>query len=411
MGTGAAVSFENVSKNYLLTHHNSPRRLPFVFAGRGNRDEKFTALSGITAEIQEGQVLGIIGKNGAGKSTLLKVLSGVTPPSTGRVIVRGRLLPLLELGIGFHPQLTGRENVYLNGAILGLSRKQTDAKFDQIAEFAELGQFIDEPVKRYSSGMFVRLAFSVAAHMDPDILVADEILSQGDAGFEKKCLRKIQEMSIEGRTIILVSHAIATIEALCDRVWVMREGKLAFDGPTLDGIAEYFKLYGGIQEYGRSLEDWKDRSGTGKARVINVGFYGNAGSEQTRFKMGEPVTMRMSVRFNEPIKTPEISMALLTPQRHCLFSSHLSDCKPLPDRETGIATFSISIPPLLMPGDYLVALSTWKPGEVFDQVENVLAFTVMPEPASDDFRPDGRWGNLFLRLNWAEDQVEQRTAR
>jgi lipopolysaccharide transport system ATP-binding protein len=189
--------------------------------------------------VEQGEVLGVIGRNGAGKSTLLKILSRVTAPTSGRIRVKGRVASLLEVGTGFHPELTGRENIYLNGAILGMNRREIDRKFDEIVDFAEVEKFIDTPVKRYSSGMYVRLAFAVAAHLEPEILLVDEVLAVGDAEFQKKCLGKIGEVATEGRTVLFVSHNMNAVETLCSRAVLIQQGSLSQIGKTREAISSY----------------------------------------------------------------------------------------------------------------------------------------------------------------------------
>jgi lipopolysaccharide transport system ATP-binding protein len=204
--------------------------------------EEFWALKGIDFEVKQGDVVGVIGRNGAGKSTLLKVLSRITEPTTGRVRIRGRVASLLEVGTGFHPELTGRENIYLNGAILGMARAEIRRKFDEIVAFAEVEKFLDTPVKRYSSGMYVRLAFGVAAHLEPEILVVDEVLAVGDAEFQKKCLGKMRDVSRGGRTVLFVSHNMAAVKSLTTRSILLRGGELIFDGTTDAAIHRYLKI-------------------------------------------------------------------------------------------------------------------------------------------------------------------------
>jgi lipopolysaccharide transport system ATP-binding protein len=208
-------------------------------SGDGRQDEYFWALRDLNFEVVEGEVLGVIGKNGAGKTTLLKILSRITAPTEGRVVIRGRVASLLEVGTGFHPELTGRENIYLNGSILGMSKRDIDYRFDEIISFAEVEKFVDTPVKRYSSGMYVRLAFAVAAHLEPDILIVDEVLSVGDASFQKKCLGKMHAVSELGRTVIFVSHNLLAIENLCSRALFLSKGRLALDAPVSEVITEY----------------------------------------------------------------------------------------------------------------------------------------------------------------------------
>jgi lipopolysaccharide transport system ATP-binding protein len=258
------ISVEHLSKRYLVGHRgerggrhgytalrdviaremrNVTRKAIDVMRGRqviqGDTVEEFWALRDVSFEVQQGEVLGIIGRNGAGKSTLLKILSRITEPTAGRVTLRGRVASLLEVGTGFHPELTGRENIYLNGAILGMTRTEIRRKFDEIVAFAEIDKFLDTPVKRYSSGMYVRLAFAVAAHLEPEILIVDEVLAVGDSEFQKKCLGKMDEVSRDGRTVLLVSHNMSSIAALADRALLLDRGSVAVDGLVSDTVAAY----------------------------------------------------------------------------------------------------------------------------------------------------------------------------
>ena len=230
----------------MLERHlrNAARKAADVARGRqvvqGDQIEEFWALKDVSFEVQEGEVLGIIGRNGAGKSTLLKILSRITEPTSGRVTLRGRVASLLEVGTGFHPELTGRENIFLNGAVLGMSRAEIRKKFDEIVAFAEIDKFIDTPVKRYSSGMYVRLAFAVAAHLEPEILIVDEVLAVGDAEFQKKCLGKMNEVSRrDGRTVLFVSHNMEPLLKLCDRGILLNSGQLTEIGPVSEVISAY----------------------------------------------------------------------------------------------------------------------------------------------------------------------------
>ncbi len=241
------LKIENVRKRYMIRHFeekpaNNAEKIKRAFRNFFNSNagkEPFYALDGITINIEQGEKVGIIGKNGAGKSTLLKVISRITEPSDGRIEILGKVSSMLEVGTGFNPELTGRENVYLNGAILGMTKAEVDAKFNDIHEFSEVGKFIDTPVKRYSSGMFVRLAFAVASNLESDILLVDEVLAVGDARFQRKCIDKMLSIAKSGRTILFVSHQMNTIRQLCDRVVVLKEGKVIFDGDVEEGIRLY----------------------------------------------------------------------------------------------------------------------------------------------------------------------------
>jgi lipopolysaccharide transport system ATP-binding protein len=229
--------------------------------------EEFWALKDVSFEIKRGDSVGIIGRNGAGKSTLLKILSRITEPTTGRILINGRVASLLEVGTGFHPELTGRENIYLNGAILGMSKVEINRKFDEIIAFAEVEKFLDTSVKHYSSGMYMRLAFAVAAHLEPEILIVDEVLAVGDAAFQKKCLGKMEDVGKEGRTVLFVSHNMAAVEKLCQRGLVLHQGKLQYFGSKTDALTKYLtNLSAGVS----SLKERTDRQGSGEVKVVAI---------------------------------------------------------------------------------------------------------------------------------------------
>jgi ABC-type polysaccharide/polyol phosphate transport system ATPase subunit len=224
------IQFRSVSKRFRLHHHRTLREfVPALLRGQAF-SEPFYALRDVSFSVRRGETVGIVGRNGSGKSTVLKLIAGVTAPSSGQVLVRGRVSPLIELGAGFHPDLTGRENIYLNASILGLSNRQIRERFEEIVAFAELGEFIDMPVKRYSSGMYVRLGFAVAVHSDPDILLVDEVLAVGDLAFQEKCLRRMREFQERGVTIVLVSHALELVNLFCQRALWLEGGRLLAEG-------------------------------------------------------------------------------------------------------------------------------------------------------------------------------------
>ena len=231
------VRIEHVSKRFSLRHDRSLKELVFSALQRKKLADTFMALDDVDLTVRAGETVGLIGFNGSGKSTLLKTVSGVLFPDSGRVMLRGRVAGLIEVGAGFHPDLSGRENVFLNGAILGMSRAQLEERFDDIVAFSEIEEFIDTEVKYYSSGMFLRLAFSVAVHTDPDIFLVDEILSVGDEPFQKKCLERIRELQAAGRTMIVVSHELEMLERLCTRIVVLRKGRTVFDGDPAEAVA------------------------------------------------------------------------------------------------------------------------------------------------------------------------------
>jgi len=252
------------------------------------RDDEMWALRDISFEVKQGEILGIIGRNGAGKSTLLKILSRVTAPTSGEVRVKGRIASLLEVGTGFHPELTGRENIFLNGAILGMTKTEIKQKLDEIVAFAEIEQFIDTPVKRYSSGMYVRLAFAVAAHLDPEILIVDEVLAVGDAEFQRKCLGKIGEVAGAGRTVLFVSHNMAAMKTLCNRVILLKAGRIQIDGSAEHTVSHF------LNERASSQYVAPD-SKTGAPHVAKCWFSDQAGIAKESFRIGEPLAVNVEL--------------------------------------------------------------------------------------------------------------------
>jgi lipopolysaccharide transport system ATP-binding protein len=320
-------------------------------AGVAGREE-FWALKDVSFAINKGEVVGIIGRNGAGKSTLLKILTGITPPTEGEAVLRGRVSSLLEVGTGFHPELTGRENIFLNGAILGMTRREIARKFDEIVAFAGVEQFIDTPVKYYSSGMYVRLAFSVAAHMEPDILIVDEVLAVGDAEFQKKCLGKMEEVTrTEGRTIIFVSHNMAAIQRLCNKTVLLENGRVKKFGPTHEVIAEY------LLELQSSGSEWSGRAGDEHIVITHtsVKSLDPAGT----FHTAAPVEIRIEGEVLRPVRDLILGVTLFSEFGYEL-AYVLADDKeaaPSPEAQPGPFTKRFVIPAnTLASGMYLVEL-------------------------------------------------------
>ena len=265
-----AINIDGLSKKYIIGKQKDGSlrgSLSNIFKSSASKKEEFWALKDISFEIQKGDVIGIIGKNGAGKSTLLKVLSQITQPTTGRIEINGRVASLLEVGTGFHPELTGRENIFLNGTILGMTRKEVASKFDEIVAFSGVEKFIDTPVKRYSSGMYVRLAFAVAAHLEPEILIIDEVLAVGDGEFQKKCIGKMKDVAGEGRTVIFVSHDLAAVKKLCTKGILLERGRKVFEGDIQDTIALYGKTQFSSRDF---LNDSPDLSKDYDILAINI---------------------------------------------------------------------------------------------------------------------------------------------
>jgi len=279
--------------------------------GSKNGRNEFWALRGVSFEVKRGEVLGIIGRNGAGKSTLLKILSCVTRPTVGRAMIQGRVGSLLEVGTGFHPELTGRENIYLNGAVLGMKRIEIQQKFDEIVEFAEIEQFLDTPVKRYSSGMYMRLAFSIAAHLEPEILIVDEVLAVGDVTFRNKCLGKMQDVSSEGRTILFVSHDMAAIRRLCSRAILLQHGYALVDGDPAGVVARYLTAHCSSGEPNASIDlSHAARRGTGEARFVAVQFSSQSMAAAFRpYSMG-PVEFSLVIESDAARSVGSIAVSL-----------------------------------------------------------------------------------------------------
>lgn len=314
------IRVENLTKKYILRHEgsNSYEALREVIAGSFQKvvkkeiqrpsKEEFLALNNVSFELNQGERVGIIGRNGAGKSTLLKVLSRITEPTSGRVSMKGRIASLLEVGTGFHPELTGRENIFLNGSILGMAKREIQLKFDEIVAFAEVEQFLDTPVKRYSSGMYVRLAFAVAAHLEPEILIVDEVLAVGDAEFQKKCLGKMQDVSSSGRTILFVSHNMAAIQNLCDKAIYLKKGEVQTIGKSEEVIATYLKSTAEVQNI--NLADRKDRSGNGAIRFQSVELLDDSGHTVQSLQCGKKAVIRIHFERNQNVVINNLHVAI-----------------------------------------------------------------------------------------------------
>ena len=251
-----SIVVDHVSKRFTMRYHRTIKQMSIAMLRGQDLSDTFLAVDDVSFTVQQGESIGLMGLNGSGKSTLLKLINGVMRPDSGKVLTRGRIAGLIATGAGFHPQLTGRENVYLNAAILGMSERETKARFDDIVEFADIGKFLDTPVGHYSSGMFARLGFAVAVHTESDIFLVDEVLAVGDRPFKKKCMARMEEIKKEGRTLFYVSHAPGSVRKMCDRVLVLENGRLAFDGPTNEGIK--FLKYDDVEDDVNSDENQDD---------------------------------------------------------------------------------------------------------------------------------------------------------
>jgi lipopolysaccharide transport system ATP-binding protein len=329
------IRVENVSKRYRIglvrqRYHtlrdgiaDSVRSLFHRNAGNHQQEGTFWALRDVSFEVKTGEVVGVIGRNGAGKSTLLKVLSRITEPTSGFAEIRGRVGSLLEVGTGFHPELTGRENIYLNGAILGMKKAEIDHKFDEIVAFSEVENFIDTPVKHYSSGMHVRLAFAVAAHLEPEIVIIDEVLAVGDMAFQKKCLGKMSDVAKEGRTVLFVSHNMLSVQSLCTRAMVLREGAIIFNGTPERAIGDYLASVDQLQS--QPLESRTNRVGGDAFRFVNVEFlHPDTMKPSDVLVSGQPVLIRIHYmnKTAKTLKDVSCGISFFTPG-----GAHLCGCR------------------------------------------------------------------------------------
>lgn len=322
------------------------------------KNEKFTALDGINLEVKKGERLGIIGHNGAGKSTLLKILSRVTAPTEGKIFLNGRISSMLEVGTGFHAELTGRENIYLNGAILGMTRAEVDSKIERIIDFSECGQFIDTPVKRYSSGMYVKLAFSVAAHLDSEILVMDEVLAVGDMKFQQKCLDKMNDVSREdGRTILYVSHNMNTIRQLCSRCVVLEKGMIIFDGDVEDAIQVYLSNSEENMSSHRDLENAvRHEPFPCRAVMLSADFEGR---EKCFFDLGKEIPLLLRWRAEEDLDDVRLRMTLVRPDGTPVGTAASVSLGSVMKDQTVESAVSVGFPGLVQ-GKYMLTLSLYQ---------------------------------------------------
>ncbi len=332
------------------------------------------ALRDVSFEVAAGEVVGIIGGNGAGKSTLLKVLSRITEPTEGEAEVTGRVGSLLEVGTGFHPELTGRDNVFLNGAILGLSRAETASRFDEIVAFAEVERFIDTPVKHYSSGMYVRLAFAVAAQMQPEILVVDEVLAVGDARFQKKCLGKMDDVARSGRTVLFVSHNMAAIQRLCTRTLLLESGRLVDAGDTREVVGRYLS--------GDARPRYAAAIRPGWTQIVSVELQTPGGAPVARALTHEPITVAIDYTLGPRTADVHVGIGVLTVDGVPIFTSESRDCGLVAPAGEGRYLARVTIPgDTFLAGDVHVAVCLWDPGGTLDLQEPALTFSIDAGPS------------------------------
>lgn len=388
------ITVENLAKRYTIGHQRQERytALRDVLANGARHafdkllhplspqidqeQEEFWALKNVSFDLQEGDRLGIIGRNGAGKSTLLKILSRITEPSSGRIEIVGRVASLLEVGTGFHPELTGRENIFLNGAILGMSRVEIKKKFDEIVDFAEVEKFLDTPVKRYSSGMYVRLAFAVAAHLEPEILIVDEVLAVGDASFQKKCLGKMHDVATQGRTILFVSHNVGAINALCTKCILLDKGQVVADGAVDSVLAEYIQRNSTSKAH--QFVNSSEPKPNAKATLQEARVLGPEGDAVPSLFIDQKFSMDLVWQLHVNVPFLRVGVDIVDSSGVVVISSMDTDTTDLygKPREPGVFHEQVQIPPLLlMPGSYSVRVFAGMPGlERIMEVEDVLQF-------------------------------------
>jgi ABC-2 type transport system ATP-binding protein len=376
--TANAITVRNVSKKFRLYNDRNQSLKATFSRGRRARYEDFQALDDVSLEIEQGTTYGLIGENGSGKSTLLKCMARILRPEEGSIEVVGKVSALLELGAGFHPELSGRENVYLNAAILGLSGKEVTRKFDEIVEFAGLEQFIDSPVKNYSSGMYVRLGFSVAINVDPDVLLVDEVLAVGDEQFQRRCNEKFSELRDRGKTIVVVSHGMSAMRTICDRVAWLEHGVLQQVGDAGEVIDSY------IAEVQTDRQEVADdglgaRWGSGEAVIEHVELVGPNQRPTTRVNTGDPVTVRIHFDAHEPVERPVFGFAVFSLEGMLITGPNTREAGLECDRIEGKGVVELTIPQLmLLPGTYDISVSLYDHAitHPYDFRQKVLRFDV-----------------------------------
>ncbi|MFV8366687.1 ABC transporter ATP-binding protein [Flavobacterium sp. XS1P27] len=408
---------ENISKQYRLGqvgtgtlahdlnrwwHQLRGKEDPYLKIGDTNdrttkaESDYVWALKDINFEVERGEVIGIIGKNGAGKSTLLKILSRVTAPTTGSIKFGGRVASLLEVGTGFNGEMTGRENIYLNGAILGMTKKEIASKLDEIIDFSGCQRYIDTPVKRYSSGMYVRLAFAVAAFLEPEILIIDEVLAVGDAEFQKKAIGKMQDISREGgRTVLFVSHNMAAVKQLCTKTIMMENGMIVFEGKTDDGIDYYLQSNQYEGYIGSYVNEAVDESG-----FVSLALADKNGAVRTEFGYDELITIKIRVQVAEKHLKSYLSFRLLDKNERIIFTSEIKLISEID--KGGVYEFDVDLPQqFLVPNKFKLTFGMHIPNvELIDYLEECLSFEIVETGSDFHIYGSADYGCVFINCNW-----------
>jgi lipopolysaccharide transport system ATP-binding protein len=415
--TGYAISVEGLCKEYVIGGREKSGRtfreaimnamaVPLhrlsTIGREAPPEERFWALRDVTFNVKPGEVVGIIGRNGAGKSTLLKILSRITNPTKGRIEIRGRVSSLLEVGTGFHPELTGRENIYLNGAILGMSRAEITRKFDEIIAFSEIEKFLDTPIKRYSSGMYVRLAFAVAAHLDPEILIVDEVLAVGDVAFQKKCLGKMGEFAGGGRTVVFVSHNMRAVVQLCKRALLLSFGELKCALSASQTVAEY--LSEGVSHTSgyTKLESCPPRNqrGTREAEFVSFELLNSRGETSATLAFGEPAVMKITLRSLKTLNGVFVGFCFISSDGRELQGTSAHDSGST--FQPGIYVLSCLIDPMmLVPGRYFIRAAIFRSETLYHRIDEVMQFEVLPVPHAPHLVPTHFVGDLYFPYRWS----------
>jgi lipopolysaccharide transport system ATP-binding protein len=410
------IKVKNLGKQYVLGARQAPYltlresivgavRAPLSKLRRNGRAgaERMWALRDVSFEVMPGEVVGIIGRNGAGKSTMLKILSRITEPTVGRVELYGRVGSLLEVGTGFHPELSGRENIYLNGSILGMQRHEIERKFDEIVAFAEVEKFLDTPVKRYSSGMYLRLAFAVAAHLEPEILMVDEVLAVGDVAFQERCLGKIQEVAQSGRTVLLVSHNMGAILRLCRRVLYFNGGSIASDGPAAETVAEYIRANTEVSGRGADLSSHPNATGE-EARITAIRVTTSDGEPAGVINSDSPFLIEVDYEWRKSVPLGRLTIDVRDSAHQVIFVTHDDDQPALRGvpRKTGRYTARCMVPGFLLnSGDYYISVHVSIPGVKWCvQIDYVATFRIDASAGLAAGDGGNRPGVILPLLEW-----------
>ena len=395
----SAIVVDGVSKRFRLYHERNRTLKSAVLRGGRARYEEFWALRDVSLEIEAGKTFGLIGENGSGKSTLLKCIAKILRPEKGRIRTQGKMAALLELGSGFHPELSGRENVFLNGSILGLSKRDLTARFDDIVSFAGLERFIDQPVKNYSSGMYVRLGFSIAINVDPDILLVDEVLAVGDAVFQRRCNEKFADFRRAGKTVVIVSHAADAMRTMCDKVAWLQDGRVVSEGRPEEIVDDYVDE-GHEDRVEVAADVAESRWGSGEARLTGVHLLDGAGRPVTHVKTGDPVVMRLEYDAPVAVPKPVFGLAIETLDGTWLWAHGTREGGPIPDEIDGKGSLELRFDRfMLQPGTYDISASIndYTCTHIVDYMRRCLRFDVVhgdPRETGGYVALGGKWSPL-----------------